>query len=92
MNVPVPGSISSYTQWLRENRDLAVSLIYEEFCLLEEAGEDPSREQFCQRYAPWRDSLEIQLTCHHELSKLAKPRAFRHAATAVRRLLERLPN
>ena len=57
--------------WLRENRDLAVSLIYEEFCLLEEAAEVPNPEEFCRRYAPWRDSLELQLKCHREMRELA---------------------
>ena len=56
---------------LRENHDLAVSLIYEEFCLLEEAAEAPSAKKFCDRYAPWRGSLELQLQCHRELHELA---------------------
>ena len=56
---------------LRENSNFAVSLIYEEFCLLEEAGECPDPEEFCQRYPGWRDSLEVQLRCHRELSGLA---------------------
>ena len=58
-------------EWLRENSDLAVSLIYEEFCLLEEAAEVPNPEEFYERYAPWRDSLEVQLRCHRELRELA---------------------
>jgi hypothetical protein len=46
---------------LRDDNDRAISLIYEEFCLLEERGERPDTEAFCERYAPWRDSLESQL-------------------------------
>ena len=56
---------------LRDNHDLAVSLIYEEFCLLEEAAEVPGTEEFCGRYLPWKDSLEVQLRCHRELRGLA---------------------
>jgi serine/threonine protein kinase len=50
--------------------DRVVSLIYEEFCLLEENGEDPDSAQFCERYAPWRDSLKSQLVYHRELSRV----------------------
>src|SRR5262249_57343782 len=41
---------------LREDHSVALSLIYEEFCLLEEAGECPEPEDFCRRYARWKDS------------------------------------
>ena len=72
-------------EWLRENRDFAVSLIYEEFCLLEEEADVPNPEEFYQRYAPWRDSLEVQLRCHRELRELAttcgRPRRCRHPAS-----------
>lgn len=68
---PVAGEYLERFEWLQANRDLAVSLIYEEFCLLEEAAEIPDPEEFCERYAPWRDSLEVQLKCHRELSELA---------------------
>jgi serine/threonine protein kinase len=40
--------------------------------LLEEAGEEPDPDEFCQRYPMWKDSLEVQLNCHRELSKLAR--------------------
>ncbi len=54
---------------LREDRALAVSLIYEEYCLLEKAGERPDVEEFCRHYPRWRDSLELQLKCHRELNE-----------------------
>ena len=57
---------------LCEDRDLAVSVIYEEFCLLEEAGERPDPEEFCRRYPQWGDSLELQLRVDSELSELAR--------------------
>src|SRR4051794_3840039 len=41
--------------------DRVVSLVYEEFCLREEQGERIDPERFCDRYAPWRDSLISQL-------------------------------
>jgi serine/threonine protein kinase len=54
---------------LCEDSDLAVSLIYEEFCLLEEAGDRPDPEEFCRRYLRWRDSLSLQLRVHRKLSE-----------------------
>ena len=44
---------------LRDDRERVVSLVYEEFCLLEERGERPEPEAFCDRYEPWRDSLLV---------------------------------
>ena len=54
---------------LAESRDRVVSLVYEEFCLLEENGEHPDCRDFCERYGPWRDSLLSQLAYHRELSR-----------------------
>ena len=47
-------------------------MIYEEFCLLEEAGEHPDPEEFCRRYPEWGDSLELQLRVDSELSEIAR--------------------
>src|SRR6516164_462616 len=41
-----------------------VSLIYEEFCLMEEGGRVPDVESFCGRYPRWKDSLTAQLQYH----------------------------
>ncbi len=57
---------------LREDPEAAVSLIYEEFCLLEEAGEDPDPEDFCERYPRWKESLEVQLQCHRQLNAVPR--------------------
>ena len=51
--------------------DLVVSLVYEEFCLLEEGGAAPSVGQFCERYRTWSDSIASQLGYHRELSRVA---------------------
>ncbi|WZO98868.1 protein kinase [Isosphaeraceae bacterium EP7] len=51
-----------------EHKDLVLSLVYEEFCLREEGGENPDPESFCDRYAPWRDSIASQLRYHRPLS------------------------
>ena len=56
---------------LCEDRDLAVSVIYEEFCLLEEVGRRLDLEQFCRRYPRWRHSLELQLRVDSELREIA---------------------
>ena len=50
--------------------DRALSLIYEEFCLLEEGHRAPSVSDFCSRYSPWRDSLASQLNYHREFSQI----------------------
>jgi serine/threonine protein kinase len=60
---------------LREASERVVSLIYEEFCLREETGEHPDAETFCERYAPWRDSLALQLKYHELLSRVVVPTA-----------------
>jgi serine/threonine protein kinase len=56
---------------LRDVRERVVSLVYEEFCLLEELGEHPDPDQFCERYASWGDSLAAQLRYHATFSRLA---------------------
>ena len=48
-----------------------VSLIYEEFCLLEERGKTADVEAFCDRYPAWRDSLVSQLQYHRLFSQAA---------------------
>ncbi len=56
---------------LKVSSDRVVSLVYEEFCLLRERGEAADPAEFCDRYAPWRDSLLAQLECHELLSLAA---------------------
>ena len=56
---------------LRDRGERVLSLIYEEFCLLEERGERPDVESFCRRYGPWRDSLASQLNYHQLISQVA---------------------
>jgi serine/threonine protein kinase len=60
---------------LRDEGERVLSLIYEEFCLREEQGEQPDAESFCDRYAPWRDSLASQLKYHQLLSRVVGPTA-----------------
>ncbi len=55
---------------LTDLRDRVVSLVYEEFCLRQEKGEDPDSEAFCDGYDAWRDSLRSQLVYHRELSRI----------------------
>ena len=54
---------------LTESPDRVVSLIYEEFCLLDENGWVPDSQEFCEVYEPWRDSIHSQLVYHRELSR-----------------------
>jgi len=55
---------------LLKAKDQVVSLVYEEYCLREERGEALDPDQFCDRYEPWRDSLESQLRYHRILSQV----------------------
>ncbi len=55
---------------LCEHSDRVISLVYEEFCLCEEQGEQPNPEQFCDRYDLWRDSLASQLRYHRDFSQV----------------------
>jgi serine/threonine protein kinase len=54
---------------LRNDAERVLGLIYEEFCLREEAGEAPDPKEFYARYEPWRDSLASQLNYHQMLSQ-----------------------
>jgi serine/threonine protein kinase len=54
---------------LANDRDRVVSLVYEEFCLLQENGANPDSQSFCLDYAPWGDSLASQLAYHRDLSR-----------------------
>ncbi len=71
--------VDHYFQLFREislDHDRTISLVYEEFCLLEELGAQPSPSEFCDHYEPWRDSLASQLVYHHKFSQIvgkAKP-------------------
>jgi serine/threonine protein kinase len=71
-------SINDYLErfpQLREASERVLSLIYEEFCLREEQGEQLNPESFCDRYPPWRDSLASQLKYHQLLSRVVGPTA-----------------
>lgn len=64
----VAGMLGAYPG-LQSDRDGVLSLLYEEFCLLEEAGEPVDVADFCGRYPAWRDSLQAQLGWHALLSQ-----------------------
>jgi serine/threonine protein kinase/tetratricopeptide (TPR) repeat protein len=61
---------------LRQVDSRVISLIYEEYCLLEERGHSPDVASFCDRYPAWRDSLVSQLQYHRLFSQAA---GFRQA-------------
>ena len=71
--------------------DLVLSLIYEEYCLREEAGEAPDPDSFCDRYEPWADSLASQLRYHRVLSQAAGLAAGAAAVPRPRRVVPLLP-
>ncbi len=56
---------------LGESPDLVLSLVYEEYCLLEEYGEAPDPSEFCRRYGDWKESLASQLAYHQVLSRVS---------------------
>ena len=56
---------------LVESSDRVISIVYEEFCLLEDAEGHPDSQEFCNFYGPWGDSLRSQLGYHRGLSQVA---------------------
>jgi serine/threonine protein kinase len=56
---------------LAADGERVLSLVYEEFCLREERGEQPDPDAFCAQYAPWTESLASQLRYHRVLSQVA---------------------
>jgi serine/threonine protein kinase len=66
----VAGYLDAFPK-LHEADSRVVSLIYEEYCLREERGDDFSAESFCNRYPAWKDSIASQIKYHHLLSQAA---------------------
>jgi serine/threonine protein kinase len=67
-------TVSGYLERFPRLRDAdtrVLSLIYEEFCLNEEAGRAPDVDSFCDRYPDWKSSLASQLQYHRLISKAA---------------------
>jgi eukaryotic-like serine/threonine-protein kinase len=45
----------------------AVRIVYEEFCLRQEAGEHVDSAEFYRRFPQWHDELVVVFQCHHLL-------------------------
>ncbi len=60
-------------QCLAEHPDIkldpesAVRIVYEEFCLRQEAGEHVDSAEYYRRFPQWQDELAVVLQCHHLL-------------------------
>jgi len=67
---PSAGDYFAIFPEIAEDDDRALSLVYEEFCLLEENDDRPDVSDFCARYEPWRDSLISQLGYHRHFSQI----------------------
>ncbi|MGP0066123.1 MAG: protein kinase domain-containing protein [Isosphaeraceae bacterium] len=52
--------------------EAAIRLIYEEFCLRSESGEDVSTSEFVARFPRWKDELGVLLGCDRLLRPLAR--------------------
>jgi serine/threonine protein kinase len=61
---------------LKANAEDAVRIVYEEFCLREEAGEQPDSAEFYRRFPQWHEELAVVLQCHDMLRNDADPPAF----------------
>ena len=65
--------------WLAElpeltaNPEDAVRIVYEEYCLREESGEQVDSQQYYCRFPQWHDALAIVLKCHDLLRKNDQP-------------------
>ena len=67
---PTAGEYFKIFPQLTREEDWALSLVYVEFCLLEENNWQPNVSDFCARYEDWRDSLVSQLGYHRDLSRI----------------------
>ncbi len=56
--------------------EIAVRLIYEEFCLRQEAGEEVGPDELLRRFPQWRSQLEVVLDCHKLLQPRQDPPVF----------------
>ena len=56
--------------------EVAVRLIYEEFCLRQEAGEEADPEDVLRRFPQWRSKLEIVLDFHRLVTSRKDAPAF----------------
>lgn len=67
------GKCTSVEQFLAGNPqacadpEVAVRLVYEEYCLRQEAGEEVDPEAILERFPPWRSELAVVLDCHELL-------------------------
>ncbi len=66
----VAGYLEAFPQ-LRYAESRMVSLIYEEYCLREERGDELDPDSFCDRYPDWKDSVTSQLRYHRFISEAA---------------------
>ena len=56
--------------------EMAVRLIYEEYCLRQESGLDVDTEAFLLRFPQWRSKLQLVLDCHRLVQATGQPVAF----------------
>jgi hypothetical protein len=54
---------------LRDRPAAVMELIYEEFCLRQENGEDADPQRFLERFPAWGDRLRVVLDCHQLLAE-----------------------
>ncbi|HEV3416754.1 MAG TPA: serine/threonine-protein kinase [Pirellulales bacterium] len=72
----------SAEQWLAESPELsadaesAVRIVYEEFCLREERGEQIESTELYRRFPQWHDALAVVLDCHRLLHTVQQPVQF----------------
>ncbi|MGC8638462.1 MAG: serine/threonine protein kinase [Isosphaeraceae bacterium] len=77
MSVEIEDYLDPFPE-LRRGNNRVISLIYEEYCLREECGESPDTEEFCRRYASWKNSL----VCQFQLHRMFNPADDRQVPTA----------
>jgi serine/threonine protein kinase/tetratricopeptide (TPR) repeat protein len=64
---PLPEEYLNRHPELWDHPEAAADLIYEELCLREECGPDPSVEQVLERFPQWRPQLELLFDCQRLL-------------------------
>ena len=75
---PDAAGFLSANQEVRDHKSLVMDLIYEEYCLRNEAGETLVPSTFCRKFPTYRQSLQRLIDVHQFLD--AHPRSEEHTS------------
>jgi len=68
---------------LRDDPEAAVRLVYEEFCLRQECGQEIASEELTRRFPQWAAELSVLLDCHRLMQSRVTPPIFPQPGDAL---------